>query len=90
MSTRLDLYLNELASEGSAQARGLFTLDQAEAIRKLREYQVAEPWEFVGALVASAVAAGSEWVRIERRRGEFSSGAQRLYDLPRAAGQSVF
>lgn len=67
----LDLYLNKLASQGASQSQGFFTLDQAEAIRKLREYQVAEPWEFVAALVASAVASGAEWVRIESRLGYF-------------------
>lgn len=67
----LDLYLEKLASQGATQSRGVFTLDQAEAIRKLREYQVAEPSEFVLSLVASAVASGAEWVRTESTWGGF-------------------
>ena len=67
----LDRYLEKLASQGAADSRGFFTLDQAEAIRKLREYQVAEPSEFVLSLVASAVASQAEWVKAESVRGGF-------------------
>lgn len=67
----LDRYLEKLASQGAAQSRGFFTLDQAEAIRKLREYQVAEPSEFVLSLVASAVASQADWVKTESTRGGF-------------------
>lgn len=67
----LDLYLEKLASQGAVDSRGFFTLAQAEALRKLREYQVAEPSEFVLSLVASAVAAEADWVRMDSKRGGF-------------------
>lgn len=46
-------------------------MDQARALQKLRRYQISDPAEFSAALVASAVASGAEWIRLETPQNAF-------------------
>lgn len=61
----LDGYLQSLRQDGSLDSAGTFTLNQAQALEKLKHHQIANPAEFSAGLVASAVACGAEWIALE-------------------------
>ena len=67
----LDRYVASLQSGGKFDSEGAFTLDQAQALEKLRKYQVTRPEEFATGLVASAVAAGAEWLTLDTQSDGF-------------------
>lgn len=67
----LDGYLQSLRQDGSLDSAGTFTLNQAQALEKLKHHQIANPAEFSAGLVASAVACGAEWIALEAPVGGF-------------------
>lgn len=79
----LDGYVSSLKRGGKFDSVGAFTLDQAQALEKLRKHQVIRPEEFATGLVASAVAAQAQWVTLDTQSDGFRfehNGALMTYD----------
>ncbi len=74
----LNHLLSNMASEGTVESSGVFTMDFAYAERKLDDYRLPDPALFILNLVASAVLSGSHQFVVETERGEtrvFFNGA---------------
>jgi hypothetical protein len=67
----VESYIESLQDSGQWDSKGVFTLDQAQALQKMRRYQVSAPEEFSAALVGSAVAAGASAVCLQAQAGDF-------------------
>lgn len=67
----LDGYLRTLRADGSLDSAGTFTLNQAQALQKLKHHQIANPAEFSAGLVASAIACQADWVSLQTPVGGF-------------------
>ena len=67
----LENYIETLRSDGSLDSAGTFTLNQAQALQKLRRHQISNPAEFSAGLVASAIASGADWITLSTPTGGF-------------------
>ncbi len=65
-------YLQQQQAEGQSDSQGAFTIGLRESLRKLREYQFAQPEIYILLLVSAAIARGAE-------RVEVRENAQRLW-----------
>lgn len=54
-----DPLAQELRAAGRKESEGRFTLDLAHALAKLRQYRLAEPYEYALALLSAAVGSGA-------------------------------
>ena len=60
MSTRgIDSLLADLVAEGTVESEGAFTLDRDKAREKMRQFQLADPLEYLLQLVRAAVLRGA-------------------------------
>lgn len=66
----LNNLLSSMASEGTVESSGVFTLDFAYAERKLDDYRLPDPALFILNLVASAVLSGAHEFVVETERSE--------------------
>ena len=64
--------LAELEAGGELVDAGGFSIDAVQARAKLREFQLADPYEYVLLLIEAAVLAGAEPVRIRTGGGELT------------------
>lgn len=62
--------LESMASEGSVESSGVFTLDHDYALRKLDDYRLPDPALFILNLVASAVLCGGHEFIVETENSE--------------------
>jgi hypothetical protein len=61
-------FLQDLRAEGEIDSNGTFTIDQREARRKLRHYQLLHPHHYLAPLLAAAHLGGAEQVDVELQR----------------------
>ncbi|MBX3171613.1 MAG: hypothetical protein KF760_29660 [Candidatus Eremiobacteraeota bacterium] len=66
----LNNLLSSMASEGTVDSSGVFTMDFAYAERKLDDYRLPDPALFILNLVASAVLSGAHEFVVETERAE--------------------
>lgn len=62
-------YLEQLTGEAEHHGSGSFTSDLSRMQQVLGSFQLADPEEFVLAIVSAAVLNGSNWFRLESARG---------------------
>jgi len=61
----LDNFIASLSQEGAIDSTGVFTVDPVHARSKLRDYQLAHPHSYIGAVMAAASLAGANSVAVE-------------------------
>ena len=60
----LDSLLGEMATSGSADSQGAFTISWTRAKEQLAQFALPEPRRYVLNLVASAVASGATFIEV--------------------------
>jgi tetratricopeptide (TPR) repeat protein len=81
----MDKFLDQMQSEGAEDSEGEFTISSVDALKKMREYQLARMGSFAAHFVASVVSAGGKYLRFDLTK----AGLRFTLDAPIPTGPEL-